>query len=267
MSGDPPQRSQDLEALFERWDQRKLEEGGIAPPGEMEAPEDVVGGMRFQVDKVRMWVTLTLLVFFLSGWMMWQTRHEVSYWLERGQAPMELGDLRERYRDGARELDVPTNRFVHASGLFTTHESEAETEAGGEIVRFYLEPMFGIVVKTPRPFPDKPFHRTASIEIEEDFVPILQARRAFPYDLAVTVEATGRLVRATEAPRWHLAPLHHFARRTDREVESLWLLIEGDRPEAHVRFVFLWFGSVVMCCMALFLLWRTWSERRAERAA
>ena len=265
--GEDGDRKHELEALFERWDKRSLTEAELDDPGAPRADaEDVLGGMRYSLDKVRMWVTLTALVLFLSGWMMWQTRHELAYWLLRGTAPVELGDIGLKYQRGARTLDVESNLYVHASGLFATHESEAETE-GGANARFYLCPMFDIVVRPPRPFPDKPFHRAASIEVEEGFIPLLQEHRAFPYDLVVPLEATGRLIRATDVPRWHVAPLLHYARAARRDMDKMWLLLEGEIPEANARFALLWVISLVMCCAALTLLFRSWKERGRERRA
>lgn len=253
----PDGKREDLESLFARWDERKGEATGVPGP-----PEDEPHGLRLRFDRFRLWITLTCFVTFLAGWMMWLTRHEVTYWLQRGSEPLDLGDLGERYKSGARTLDAPSNRFVKVRGLFATHESEAETD-GDEVARFYLCPMFHIIVRTPRPLPDKPFHRTASLEVDSGFVPLLQERKAFPVDLVVRLEAEGRLMRATDVPKWHTAPVHHFASRTGIDRGDLWLLVEGDVPEVHGRFVMLWGLSICMALFANALLFRSWRRRRA----
>ncbi|MGM0577401.1 MAG: hypothetical protein ACQEXJ_16880 [Myxococcota bacterium] len=257
----PEARQARLEELFQRWDQRRGEYMEV-PPDEDEDLTQVSRAWTF--DPFRLWVTLTLLICFVSGWVMWITRHEVAYWLQAGDTPVELGDLRERYRDGERELDVPSNTYVHAEGLFLTHESEGVVEEGEErdTPNFFLCPLFDIVVRTGEPFPDKPYHRAASIEVDPAFLDLLENRRAFPYDLTVTTEATGRLVRATQAARWHAKPLEYFARTTRLEPSEMWLLLDGEPPAAYASFAVVWGVAILMFVSALGLLARAWVRRR-----
>jgi hypothetical protein len=263
--GDGEDKKAQLEALFAAWDERGRAEGVVA--AEPEADDELRRARRaWGFDPLRLWLTLTLLGGALCVWLMASTRYEVAYWLQGDTAPVELGDLGERYKAGERKLPVESNRYVHASGLFITHESEGMVGRGdgdGDATRrFFLCPLFDIVVRTSQPFPDKPFHRAASIEVDAAWIDLLEQKRAFPYDLTITTEVTGRLVRGSEVSRWHAKPVVHFAQVARRDPRELWLLIDGDRPENYAHFAGLW-GAAVLALLASFgLLARAFIRRR-----
>ncbi|MCB9727758.1 MAG: hypothetical protein H6744_11260 [Deltaproteobacteria bacterium] len=253
-----------LEALFAAWDERGRVEG-TSPPEDVDA-ELLRARRAWGFDPLRLWLTLTLLGAALCGWLMVSTRHEVAYWLQGDAAPVELGDLGERYKAGERELDVASNQYVHASGLFMTHESDGtvggDGQGGADTRHFYLCPLFDVVVRTSKPFPDKPFHRAASVEVDPAWIELLEQRRAFPYDLTVTAEATGRLVRGDQVSRWHARPVVHFARVAHKDPRELWLLIDGDRPEDYSHFAMVWGAAVLVLLASFGLLGRAWLRRR-----
>lgn len=251
-----------LEALFERWDQDKPDLG--VPDALEEQPYDTPS--RWKVDLFHLWVTLTCVIVFLGCWFMFLTRNEVAYWAQRGQPPVEGGDLGERWAGGARELDLASNAYTHLEGMFATLESEGESlEAGrGVVTNFWLCPLYGIVVRTHQPFPEKPERAFAHLPVDEAFIELLERRAAFPKDLTVQVSGTGRLLRAVDAPRWHRDPLLYYARLTRSDPQELWLFIDGDAPEEYVGFAAVWGVAIVMMLTALGLLLRAWLRRRRE---
>lgn len=253
-----------LEALFAAWDERGRVEGTSEPEPEVD-DELRRARLAWGFDPLRLWLTLTLLGTVLCVWLMASTRYEVAYWLQGDAAPIELGDLGERYKAGERTLPVESNRYVHASGLFITHESEGlvgRGDASDDTRRFFLCPLFDIVVRTSKPFPDKPFHRAASIEVDPAWLGLLEEKRAFPYDLTVTAEVTGRLVRGSEVSRWHAKPVVHFAQVSRHDPRDLWLLIDGDRPDNYAHFAVVWGAAVLVLLSSFALLSRAWFRRR-----
>lgn len=262
---EPPTQDQDqgstqkehLDALLESWD--SLEQPGF------EDAEFARARRRWQVDSSRLWITLGLAMIALAGWSMWLTRHEVAYWMQRGQEPRDLGSLGALFTSGERELDVPSNIYVSAREIFSSYEAEGEIARAGEIEvqRFYLDPLFNIVVRTTRPVPDKPYHRAASIAVPEGFLEILEKRKAFPYDLVVPIDVTGRLIRATMAPRWHRKPLRYFASIARLDPSEMWLLLEDDPPEAYGMFALFWGVALSLVLSSAALVgWAIWRRRR-----
>lgn len=256
----------ELDSLFER-----LDESGARSAGASEGPGDqelLRIGRRFQLDPLRLLVTLTLFLTVMSGYFMWQTRYEVGYWLSSGDTPVEVGDLRDRYRAGQTELDTTSNRYAHVHGLLTTFEhvpTEDESQPrqaprpGGE-PWFFVCPLYDIVVRTTQPPLDKPF--SIHIEVDAAFLPLIEARRAYPADLVVAMEATGRLVRAEELPWWHQRNVRRVAVAAHRDPRAVWVLLDGDRPEAYRAFGLLWLGAPLAPLLSLLLLWRSWRRRR-----
>ncbi|MEC9071231.1 MAG: hypothetical protein VX938_02585 [Myxococcota bacterium] len=247
-----------LDALLESWD-------SLEQPGGMNEADLARASRRWQVDSSRLWITLGLAMIALAGWSMWLTRHEVAYWMQRGQEPRDLGSLGERFKSGERDLDIPSNIYVSAREIFSSYEAEGELARGGEVElqRFYLDPLFNIVVRTTRPTPDKPYHRAASISVPEGFLEILEKRKAFPYDLVVPIDVTGRLLRATMAPRWHRKPLRYFASVARLDPEKMWLLLEDDPPENYGMFALFWGVAISLIVSSAVLV--AWAIRRRRR--
>jgi len=253
-----PTSKEDLEALFDAWDDRKVAEAQAES-----VPEHVQRAWR--VDPFRLWLSLTILLIAIAGSVMWATRHEVAYFMQRGEAPTDLGRLSERWRNGERELQIASNRFVTVSGMFTSFEGELAGEEGQKISaeHIFLCPLFDIAVRATTPPPNKPFHKIASITVEEDFLPLLQSRRLFPVDLTAETGATGRLVRGSEVPPWHAQVLKYFALQIGADPYDMWLLIEGERPQDMRRFALVWLGAVTTILVTLGLFSRAWIRRRA----
>jgi hypothetical protein len=261
-SGSAPTSKEDLEALFDAWDDRRAAEADVE-----NVPERVQRA--WQYDPFRLWLSLTILIVAIASTFMWTTRNEVAYFMERGQEPTDLGRLSERWRNGERDLGISSNRYVTVRGMFTTYEAELTGEEGQEIAteHIYLCPLFNIAVRTAQPPPDKPIHRIASITVDEAYLELLQNRRVFPADLTVETGATGRLIRGTDVPPWHTQVLKFFALQVGEDPYDLWLLVDGEKPENARPFAFVWLASVVTILVALGLLLRAWLRRRSSAAA
>ncbi len=257
-----PTSKEDLEALFDAWDDRKVAEASADA-----VPEHVRRAWSY--DPFRLWLSLTILLVAIAGSVMWATRHEVAYFMQRGAQPTDLGRLSERWRNGERELKIASNRYVTVSGMFTSFEGELAGEEGQALSaeHIFLCPLFDIAVRATTPPPKKPFHKIASITVEEDFLPLLQGRRIFPVDLTAETGATGRLVRGAEVPPWHAQVLKYFALQIGADPYDMWLLIEGERPQDMRRFAFIWLAAITTILVALGLFSRAWFARRAGQRA
>ena len=261
-SSSEPTSKEDLEALFDAWDERKVVEASAES-----VPEHVQRAWRY--DPFRLWLRLTILLVAIAGSAMWATRHEVAYFMQRGAEPTDLGRLSERWRNGERELDIASNRYVTVSGMFATFEGELAGEEGQEISaeNIFLCPLFDIAVRATTPPPKKPVHKIASISVEEDFLPLLQSRRLFPVDLTAETGATGRLVRGSEVPPWHAQVLKYFALQIGADPYEMWLLIEGERPQDMRKFAFVWLAAATLILVTLGLFGRAWMVRRTRQRA
>ena len=97
----------------------------------------------------------------------------------------------------------------------------------------------------------------------EGFLEILEKRKAFPYDLVVPIDVTGRLIRATMAPRWHRKPLRYFASVARLEPANMWLLLEDDPPEAYGMFALFWGVAIsLILSSGALVAWAIWRRRR-----
>lgn len=267
-SGREEDRREQLEQLFRDWDSRH---DGSEAPDDSEVDEDFAEvGRAWTFDPFRLWGTLTLLVVCVAGWAMHLTWGEVEYFLQRGDAPLEVGHAGDLWTAGDRVLPAPSNRWVTIKGLFTTLESEGTAPGGAsdEVTqRFFMDPLFQIVVRTSQTFPEKTQRQAWSLEVDEAFVGLLERRLAFPEDLTVTMDVTGRLLAAQDVPYWHGKPLKYFARLTGRDPKQLWLLIDGDAPEAYASYAAIHAAALLSILMSLGLFGRAWLRRRKGQTA
>ncbi len=262
-------RREQLEQLFRDWDTRQQDE---ARAQQVDVSDEALAeaGRAWTFDPFRLWGTLTLLVVIVAIWVIHLTWGEVQYFMLRGQPPVQVGDAGELFRAGTRELPATSNTYVTLTGLFTTLESEgtAPGAASDDVTqRFFLDPLFDVVVRTSQEFPQKTQRKAWSLEVDEAFIELLERRRAFPEDLTVTVDVTGRLLRAADVPYWHGRPLKYFAQITGRDPKGLWLLIDGDAPEGYASYAAIQAAALLCILLSLGLFGRAWLRRRRERTA
>ena len=268
---DRSQRKEELEALFEAWSKRREDE----LPGVALDTDNSSHGRR---DPVVWRSIFLLLILVMSTGLIYFTYSDFMYWLQAPEEPTDLGDLGERFRAGEKHLDVTSNSYVSVRGLFMTYELQAEGSDKAEDVKpetsqdgsrkYFICPMFDVAVQTTRPLPEKAWNR--NVEIDGDFIDLINHRRAFPQDLTVTFEGRGRIFRLNEAPSW--------AQRMVRRwyVEDLGVPLDGERalvfldgevPGKYSKYAYFWAFGVLAPVVPFFLLIRALRRRREALAA
>jgi hypothetical protein len=152
-------------------------------------------------------------------------------------------------------------------GLFVTLESEGERDTAkiGErevVSRFYLCPLYDIVVRTQQPFPHKSIRKQWSLEIDGRFASLLENRRAFPTDLTVTTKVQGRLLAAEDVPYWHGDPLVYYQQISGIPAREMWLMLDGARPSDHGSSAILFGVALLLALAGAFVFGRGWLQRR-----
>jgi|GEM_PF-1193842 len=262
------QRRVELEALFDDWAKRREDELTLKP-----APEGSDGPRRSR-DPVVWRGAFSALILLMSAGLMYFTYDDFSYWLGAPEQPQDLGDVSQHYRDGKKSLEVTSNSYVKVRGMFMTHELQAvgKDDKGDEVDaadnssrKYFICPLFDIVVQTTRPLPEKAWSR--NVEIDGAYVDLINRRRAFPQDLTVTADAEGRLFKLSEAPswartiveRWYLQQL-----RVSVDRERTLILMDGETPDKYAKYAYFWGFAVIAPIIPLFLLFR--SLRRRKKA-
>ena len=266
------ERREQLERLFNDWDSRQADEAAAQQANAFDEHDEAMAEVSraWTFDPFRLWGTLTLLVVVVAIWVMHLVSGEVQYFMQRGQPPVKVGHAGELYAAGERTLPAPSNTYVTINGLFTTLESEGTAPGGSPddvTQRFFLDPLFDVVVRTSQGFPEKTQRKAWSLEVDEAFIGLLERRRAFPEDLTVTIDVTGRLLRASDVPYWHGKPLKYFGQITGRDPREMWLMIDGDAPEAYSSYAAIFGAAILSILMSLGLFGRAWLHRRRERRA
>ncbi len=208
-----------------------------------------------------------MLVMGLSVWIMTLVWADVQYWAQGDDSLVEMNHIGETWAGGTKELPASSNQYVSMKGLFVTLESEGERDTSkvGErevVSRFFLCPMFDIVVRTQQPFPKKSIRNQWSLEIDGRYAPLLEKRRAFPADLTVTTEVQGRLLHANNVPYWHGDPLIYYQRVSGISARKMWLMVDGSKPSDHTASAVI-FGIAILLAMAgAAIFGRGWLRRR-----
>jgi hypothetical protein len=265
-------RKADLEALFREWEERREP---AAPDVDF---DDDQGDEAPPRANPLVWRTVfATAVLLVTGSLLHSTRTEFGYFLA-DEAPLDLGSLKDRYAKGERTLEAPSNVYVTLDGLFVTHEMEVigeddqaltpdeiqAREAAGERHRYFLCPMFAVVVRTTQPFPTKPWGRTA-VTVDAAYVDLLNERKAFPQDLTVSMGGQGRLIRASEAPSWARSAVNTYRKTANLDPEAAWVFIDGDAPGDYASFAILWAAALLAPVLPLVLLGRALLARRRRR--
>lgn len=243
----------DLEALLQSWSA----EGEAAPP-----PPRGVG--------VRARAMVTGLLVVLAGLVMYQTRHDVAWWLEPSE-PRPIGDLRALYRANTPLPALETNSHVSVSGLVPTRLIPVKLEGLSDgaspdqpMEYIFYCPLLQALVVTDQPIV-LPTDRI--ITVDPAFEKLLVDRLAFPEDLAVEVAVTGRLQRADEGPR-ALAPfVDRVARRLGLSPSAMWVLEDGRQPSDSAWAAIVWGLAVLGVGLSIFFLVRAVRARPAVPSA
>ncbi len=265
---DKENRKAQLEELFGQWDARSQP----GPDGTLDEIEGAEDGF-YKPDTTRWRGLFALLVVFVSAYVMYETREEFSYWLKDGANPIELGDLKSQWKDGTREIALENNSFVNVSGLLVTHAMEPVKKADEEVDpdrkanRYFLCPLFNLLVRTEQSFPDAGGHRGATIAIEPEFLELIQNRLVFPENLEATFSGQGRLVRVSNIPRSARTAVSSYKKSLpNRDIDSFYVFLDGDLPEDYNHYAVLWGAAIIVPLLPLLLFFRAWNRRRKQRS-
>ena len=263
---DKENRKAQLENLFGQWDARS-QPGADGTLDEIEGPEDGF----YKPDTTRWRGLFALLVLFVSGYVMYETHEEFSYWLKDGSNPVELGDLKSQWKDGVRDIALENNSYVNISGLLITRAMEPVKKADEEVDpdrkanRYFLCPLFNILVRTEQPFPDPGGHRGATIAIDPAFLELIQDRLVFPENLEATFSGQGRLVKVDKIPRSARRAVSTYKTSLpNRDFDSFYVFLDGDLPSDYDHYAVLWGAAIFVPLLPLFLFFRAWNRRRKQ---
>lgn len=263
---DKETRKAQLEELFGQWDAR-------SQPGEdglLDSVSESEEGFH-RPDTTRWRGLFALLVLCVSGYVMHETRHEFGYWLKDGSKPTDLGHLKQLWKDGERALAFEDNAYVSMDGLLVTRamepvQSDDDEQSDRKANRYFLCPLFNILVRTEQPFPEAPGHAGATIAIEAEFIELIQDRLIFPENLEATFSGQGRLVKVRDAPRSARYAISAFKKNMpNREIDDYYLFLDGDLPSDYSHYAILWGVAAVVPLLPLFLFGRALNRRRKRR--
>ncbi|PKN54907.1 MAG: hypothetical protein CVU56_24085 [Deltaproteobacteria bacterium HGW-Deltaproteobacteria-14] len=246
-------RKADLEALFAAWDQR--DGAAAAPePGAREAK------LRLLSYGVQLRLVVSVVLIGITAFFMYKTRDSFSYWLTGD--PAELGDLREAWATGTRQLDVPSNTYVHLDGLVISRVytqsrgPDADPTADEPVYKLFFDPMFNIVVRTTRDLPRPKWNHMGMMEIDDRFIDLIKQKRVFPSDLTVSFGGNGRLIQASDVPEDMRRAMNTYARDTKLEADNLWVFLDDDTPSKHSLAGIVWGLAAIVPLVSLFFLLR-----------
>lgn len=256
----PEERQQRLLASFKEWDEAG-KELRLGPP----AGEEAEGGDDLAAQLVRarrgrtVRVAALVVILVVSALSLWSTRKEAAYFFA-DSTPQELGNVRDLFAAGKSLADVAqSGTYVHVEGLAITQVAETD-----EYV-YFLCPVSDTIVRTRRELPEK--SRLMTIPVDDRLVPLLQDRRLFPHDLTASFEATGRLVRLSEAPGWARNIVQFYGGSIHAPLDRAFLLVDEEAPRDNVIYVALYAVAALLIGSAVvFLVRATHRERDLRRA-
>lgn len=258
--GNKDSRKAELEKLFEDWSTRRESEFTVEP-----AFGEAVRDSSKMRDPVVWRGAFTAIIVLMSAGLMYFTQDDFFYWLKAGDAPIDIGNVADHYRAQKATLDVPTNSFVKADGLFVTHELRAAKTKDGEAIpkegsrKYFICPMYDIMVQTEQPLPRKAW--STNVTIDGAFIDLINRRRAFPQDLTVNMAVTGRLFKLRDAPTWARRVVDNYyvkQLRVSFDPKRAYIILDGENPAKYVKYAYFWgfailapFGPLALLILAL----------------
>lgn len=204
---------------------------------------------------------LFVLVLAVAAASVVLTLTEFRYFLTYGEAPVDLGDVRARRIAGEESLNPPDNAYVSIANQLMTYEAESDH------YQYFLDPLYFVITRTERDLPEKRQYR--SVEVPAELIWLLQERHAFPEDLTVGFDGTGRLLRADRAPRWARAIYDAYRDiLRDRPADQVYLFLDGETPADYVSYAVAYGVAVLLVLLTgFFFLRAVLVYRRARRQA
>lgn len=186
---------------------------------------------------------LTAVSLVVGSYFITVSMPDVGYYFRQGQQPVDLGDVRGKefrpaFLDSLRTNDQVTYR----------NDVVMFDELSSEEFNFYYSPLTHFVVRTARELPDKELYRLRDsiIELSEWEVGLVTGKQAFPWDLKVSFDGSGRLVRFADAPKWARPVMTFMANSSGDDIATFCLLLEGDEPNKYSLYLYLIIGAGVL---------------------
>jgi hypothetical protein len=170
---------------------------------------------------------------------------DLEYFLSRGQAPVELGDLRSpEFRSSV--LDgLPSNALVSFRNDVITMDRIRTKEH-----EFYFSPLSKSIVRTAEALPDKSAYELLTNELDPWETDLVLAKKAFPEDFQVTFEGTGRFLHNQELPSWTKPLLAYYSKGSGTAPDQIHLIMDGELPQNQ-------WPALVICLAALLIIFIT----------
>ena len=204
----------------------------------------------------------------VSAWcaFAFSTVKDFEYFLQSGDDPVDLGDLRAMRMGGRTSLGagpdpVPIDSYVKLQNQVMTYEAESDNN------EYFYDPLFHIITRTGiGRLPKKQEYRT--VEIPAKLAWLVEDRHAFAEDLTAGFDGEGRLIRVDQAPR--LRYLYDAYKRTIVRLpppDETWLFLDGDRPVDYWTFAAAYAAAVLLVLMTAWFFIRAVRNYRRLREA
>jgi len=225
-----------------------------------EPTEDPHVALEQALTVLRFRVVLFVLSLFFAGAMCWMVRDEVSFALLSPSEPARVGDVRALWMAGSKDLAADHNSYVTVENLVPTRTVATEDRT------YFLSPLYDILVRTPRPLPVPP-QRLDSVALDPSLLRLVQERRAFPENLLVRFDVTGRLMRLDKAPRWTRRIRRAYTPYLRHPESKAWLLLDGEHPSDCLGYVWVYAGALLLLLLTGAYVLRARRHRDTVRAA
>jgi hypothetical protein len=225
-----------------------------------ELSEDPYAALEQALTVLRFRVVLCVLSMVFAGVMCWMVRDEVAFALFSPSEPARVGDVRALWMAGRASIDADHNSYVTVENLVPTRTVATEDRT------YFLSPLYDILVRTPKPLPVPP-QRLDSVVVDPSLLSLVQNRRAFPENLLVRFDVTGRMMRLDKAPRWTRRIRKAYTPYLTHPEHKAWLLIDDVHPRDCLGYVWVYVGALILVLLTGAYVLRARRHRDAVRAA
>ena len=192
---------------------------------------------------------LSLLALGFGAFLMVSRFSDVSYLLFAPDAPVALGDVRSDSFSADTLKQLKTNDFVSFENDIIQFD---EVRSSDGTYSFYYSPLTRFVVRTAQKLPAK--DKEAIPELGQRELNWIMQRMVFPEDLTVSLSGQGRLIAAADAPDWARSVMDFMSKSSGDPVDSMFLMLEGDKPDSYKVYGFLFLVAVVLVLLTI-LFW------------
>jgi hypothetical protein len=175
-------------------------------------------------------ILLFIISIIICGFCIFLIREEVVFFF-RGE-PVDLGDIRERYAKGEREVALEHNSYVKFSnglGLvkFRTRPDDSFDR------RYFYCPIFNLLVQTKQELPKKP--SSTVVEIKEGLADLIYSHKVSAEEFAVSFSGEGRVM----DQEWfmkHFPTVYKFYKDLIGN-EKMYFFDDGATPNSFIPYI------------------------------